>query len=271
MGHEWKVGDWAEFDGNRYLVWDVSKDKVYGIPRNGFAMSLAKEDAKHLPDCTGWCCEEPKAKEVEPAAHEWKFGDWAHSPIGIVRFVCKEDQDGGWCVSKDNLLDCFQILYLAYLPDCTGFDWNHPIWNPVKPTAIQPPHGYRLMNADETIRHGNMFFQSGAWNDTGIGVSEIAVGEALKKYARYKITAYACRIEADAFETELKYRPFANAEEFMPHRDRWIVDNDGEMLRAISFDAKRSTIATRYGPVHFLDAFSRFKFEDGTPFGVLES
>lgn len=23
--------------------------------------------------------------------------------------------------------------------------------------------------------------------------------------------------------------------------------------------------------VHFLDAFSRFKFEDGTPFGVLES
>ena len=203
MLHEWKVGDWAESGGNRYLVYKVASLEVYGVLSD------------HL--LTSWFHGDPKIK---------------------------------------------------HLPECTGWDWE-PL-SPEKPQeAIQPPPGYRLMNPDETIRHGDMFWQDRAWNSTGITCGEIPVGEALRKYARYRITAYARKIEP-------KYRPFAGAEEFLPHRDKWFVDCDGEILRAVGIGRRgctiaTCTIATRLGSISFLDAFSRFKFEDGTPFGVLES
>lgn len=77
--------------------------------------------------------------------------------------------------------------------------------------------------------------------------------------------------KAYARKIEPKYRPFANAEEFMPHRDRWIVDRDFEAFRVLEICPLNSTIGTRHGRVSFRDALSQFKFEDGTPFGVLES
>ena len=64
-------------------------------------------------------------------------------------------------------------------------------------------------------------------------------------------------------ERPAKYRPFANAEEFKPHRDRWWrIKGD----------------ATEYPPQHYNDkgycgctwqqAFNERIFDDGTPFGV---
>jgi hypothetical protein len=64
-------------------------------------------------------------------------------------------------------------------------------------------------------------------------------------------------------EQPAKYRAFANAEEFKPHRDRW-------------WQVKGN--ATVYPPGHYKDAgydgstwqqaFDDFVFDDGTPFGV---
>lgn len=95
MGREWKIGDWVEFpSGSRFLIWDIRGGYAHGINRNGpGSVSLEYGRVKHLPDCTGWDWEEPTAEKVEPAAHEWKFGEWAKTPHGnIVRFVSVDDE-----------------------------------------------------------------------------------------------------------------------------------------------------------------------------------
>jgi len=151
MGHEWKIGDWAEANGNRYFVYRVVGSSVFGVMESGTPSWDIACKAKHLPDCTGWGWEPPKP--VEPTARKWEFGDWAHSPEGIVRFFFEKD-GGGLCVSKDGRSHCFQFQYLEYLPDCTGFGWNDPVWNPVKPIA--PPTGYRLLGRNETVAEGDL-------------------------------------------------------------------------------------------------------------------
>ena len=379
MGHEWKIGDWAEANGNRYFVYRVVGGSVFGVMESGTPSWDIACTAKHLPECTGW--EWEPSKPVEPTARKWEFGDWAHSPEGIVRFFFEKD-GGGLCVSKDGRSHCFQFKYLEYLPDCTGFDWNDPVWNPInpiepplgyriiadgvvsdgdmslqdrgwyystakgrdiaelldlgaakayarkieqpkavppagyrllgrdevvadgdllikrapagndckwiaatgdcfdvtvgylvdiyhiacfarkiEPKPIDPPKGYRLMSDDETIVLGDMFWQGGVWNETGIFFSKITVKEAKGKYTRY-CAAYARKIEP-------RYRPFANAAEFSPHRDKWLVDYDGDLVRVIALADEK--LATSYGRISFEDAFVRYKFEDGNPFGVLET
>jgi hypothetical protein len=64
-------------------------------------------------------------------------------------------------------------------------------------------------------------------------------------------------------------RPFANAEEFAPHRDRWVVEKRGSIRHRV----------TAYGVIHIWLSgqdkgvtrdilFSDYTFEDGTPCGV---
>ena len=62
------------------------------------------------------------------------------------------------------------------------------------------------------------------------------------------------------------YRPFANAEEFKPHRDRWWRYNDSEDSEHVQPPAAYSKI----GPMgsNWEQAFSGRVFDDGTPFGV---
>ena len=66
-------------------------------------------------------------------------------------------------------------------------------------------------------------------------------------------------------EEPAKYRPFASAEEFKPHRDRWWY-RDG--------DAGRMWFPPQYyadnlhGGVTFQYRFETSFFDDGTPFGV---
>jgi hypothetical protein len=67
-------------------------------------------------------------------------------------------------------------------------------------------------------------------------------------------------------EKPARYRPFANAEEFKPHRDRWWRYNDSE-------DSERAQPPAAYskiGPMgsNWAQAFSGRVFDDGTPFGV---
>jgi len=67
-------------------------------------------------------------------------------------------------------------------------------------------------------------------------------------------------------EKPAKYRPFANAEEFKPHRDRWWRYNDSEDSEHVQPPAAYSKI----GPMgsNWEQAFSGRVFDDGTPFGV---
>lgn len=68
-------------------------------------------------------------------------------------------------------------------------------------------------------------------------------------------------------EKPKKYRPFANAEEFKPHRDQWVrVKANGMVTRPISYVHDRLYIGDIW--LYWGDAFLNLEFETGTPFGV---
>ena len=65
-------------------------------------------------------------------------------------------------------------------------------------------------------------------------------------------------------EAPKQYRPFANAEEFKPHRDRWWAWKD---------DRQNTFHPASYGIIghsreNWAESFQRKVFDDGTPFGV---
>lgn len=65
-------------------------------------------------------------------------------------------------------------------------------------------------------------------------------------------------------EKPKQYRPFANAAEFAPHRDRWWKKTTGENRTYPPCYYNDSY----YGGLHFDRCFVDRIFDDGTPFGV---
>ena len=65
-------------------------------------------------------------------------------------------------------------------------------------------------------------------------------------------------------EQPAKYRPFANAEEFKPHRDRWWTWKDD---RANTFPPAAFGKSGHHSH-SWENSFDRKVFDDGTPFGV---
>ena len=68
----------------------------------------------------------------------------------------------------------------------------------------------------------------------------------------------------EKIEQPKQYRPFANAKEFAPHRDRWwrFKDKINESVRTTSY-------SDRFHNVHAWDESLEEKvFDDGSPFGV---
>lgn len=69
---------------------------------------------------------------------------------------------------------------------------------------------------------------------------------------------------------EPKYRPFANADEFKPHRDRWIRRTDSGAFRTCSY-TNREIILRDGDKRSYEDLCSMFVFDDtGEPVGVRE-
>ena len=94
-------------------------------------------------------------------------------------------------------------------------------------------------------------------------------------------SGYANYVIIRKIEKPKKYRPFANAEEFKPHRDRWVGvvsedNNCGCYLDQRDIGGKRKidgcsehSICIWEGWMTYRDAFKCFNFDDdGTPFGV---
>jgi hypothetical protein len=70
-------------------------------------------------------------------------------------------------------------------------------------------------------------------------------------------------------EQPAKYRAFANAEEFKPHRDRWVLCVD-EPMRIVSYGDRGVWFGASGDDLFTWDqAFEEYLFDDdGTPFGV---
>jgi hypothetical protein len=66
-------------------------------------------------------------------------------------------------------------------------------------------------------------------------------------------------------EKPAKYRPFANAEEFKPHRDRWWYRDDKFARRHFP---PASYCDKAHGGAVWQHRFETCFFDDGTPFGV---
>jgi hypothetical protein len=86
-------------------------------------------------------------------------------------------------------------------------------------------------------------------------------------------SSYLNRAIIRKIEKPATYRPFANAEEFRPHRDRWLarVDENGQQIDGeFQLDGFDDTgIWLGANPLSYKDALGRgHTFDDGTPFGV---
>jgi hypothetical protein len=67
---------------------------------------------------------------------------------------------------------------------------------------------------------------------------------------------------------EPQYRPFANAAEFEPHRDRWITRGRlPGFWRPLGYD-EAGVFSDDRRKIEWADLFREYQFEDGTPFGV---
>lgn len=72
---------------------------------------------------------------------------------------------------------------------------------------------------------------------------------------------------------DIKYRAFRNAEEFAPHKNKWIkYKNANNVMKIVNFDDYGMLICEReHNIAHsYLGAFIDFIFENGTPFGIQE-
>ena len=131
-------------------------------------------------------------------------------------------------------------------------------WMPIPPYTPLPeiPEGYRLLRHDEYGQRQNskaMYLLSGhEWRAIAF------VEDAYHEGSTYIVPT----------EPEPQYRPFKNAEEFRPHRDRWWRQkSDG--------DDRCCPPGNYFGDGYqklwtWKGAFQQLEFEDGTPFGVEE-
>jgi hypothetical protein len=80
----------------------------------------------------------------------------------------------------------------------------------------------------------------------------------------YGIAAFARKIE--------RYRPFANAAELSPHRDKWVRwhQQENDANRVISYSDTVVWVGAATECLLYKEAFECLEFEDGTPFGVKE-
>jgi len=119
------------------------------------------------------------------------------------------------------------------------------LYNPtpyVAPVPIDPGEGWRLLEPSERKQPGDD--SSRRDHIYWLHVVESGEQDPSKVYRR--------RIEPT-------YRPFANAAEYAPHRDRWIINKPYRVVMRLSSYADDTD---------WKGLFERCEFEDGTPFGV---
>lgn len=81
---DWKVGDWVELRGKRYLVFRVNNTSCHAVPYSGGNAEILfdhrDEEVKYLTDCDGW---------------DWK-PERSYRAMTRFEFI-KAWMDRGWC------------------------------------------------------------------------------------------------------------------------------------------------------------------------------
>lgn len=149
-----------------------------------------------------------------------------------------------------------------HLPDCTGFDWKPP-------QRPEPPAGWRWLGDDEELDTNDHFWPK---KNPRIPDYAFSAGSTWKEIKEDGYESLAWGI----IRKVAKYRPFANAAEFAPHRDRWVQRlckvTEG-VTGCYHVEAYDDTgVWTSEGQRYtYADMFDEGRlFDDGTPFGVLD-
>lgn len=109
------------------------------------------------------------------------------------------------------------------------------------------PDGWELVRIGN-VRHGEFYLDGNAhpvkWNSA-----------ITSEYANYSIVR--------KIEKPKRYRPFANAAEFEPHRLRWWKTNGNDRVNPPAYYND-----SYHGGLSFDMCFTSRTFDDGTPFGI---
>jgi hypothetical protein len=186
---------------------------------------------------------------------QWKIGDWCewHDNRWLV-FLERDGFDRVCLVNQNGLVDRAKGDWInknaIYLPDCTGWDWQPP--NP-----LEPPDGYRLLAPGEIVLATDQF------HDGRYG------WEVLDKYSKAIGKPWDAREFMPMARKIDRYRPFANAAEFAPHSDKWVMYKGAVSgrSRVVGYGGGFISCREEYS---FVSAFINLQFEDGTPFGILD-
>jgi len=116
-----------------------------------------------------------------------------------------------------------------------------------------PPEGWRFVDKEKDARHDQAKF----WDE------ETKHWGLVNPHLSHWLSTHTYIVPIDPPKPQ--YRPFANAAEFAPYRDKW-------------WRYKSITATHYYPPVffgdkghgnqHWQDSFENKVFEDGTPFGI---
>lgn len=143
-------------------------------------------------------------------------------------------------------------------------NWYDTDYRIKPPKPIEPPAGYRLLEDEEVVAQGDLYrCISRVW-----GEADSTVGRTvLANQAVFSERAYFAR------KIEPRYRPFASAAEFSPHRDKWIrwKNGDEHLFRVGAFHNSVVWPACASVGTDYAKSFREWLFEDGSPFGVLEN
>ena len=267
MSHSWKIGDWAELHGTRYLVYEIDKEFVYGIRKSGNANWRFDGNAKRLPDCTGWDWVAPKPIEPPPGYR-------------LVTEGCALDGDmslqaAGWYFSTCQGDDISELLELGAAKAYA---------RKLEPTYAERQAAW-VKEHDVKVGDKVKVLYVPAKDEGGWTYNMSPVKQACERIVgrSFPIEKVDCdSIWLSGFDHILPYfvlekvvptcRPFKDAAEFAPYRDKWVKPKSdktisrGTMRRRIAgYDDSIILTPVAYD---YECAFKDLLFEDGTPFGV---
>ena len=166
-----------------------------------------------------------------------------------IRFEKPTEADGDKLGSILQLLDTGSICRWTWNSTAGAVAWMPISELPAFEPIPDPPEGWRFVAKGEAFDPRAKVWSktSGSWLLTGHS------GDYSKVYT------YNVPIDPPAPQ----YRPFANAAEFAPHRDRWIRTPGQETIRQVIHYSDRGVDGMTYRML-----FEERTFDDGSPFGV---
>ena len=115
------------------------------------------------------------------------------------------------------------------------------------------------------------------WRLVRIGVPRLGVDWVINHEQSPTVCVVATLCEnwpiIEKIEQPKQYRPFADAKEFEPHRDRWVEytsPNRGDCsnYRVSAYTSERVWLGPDNGGKTYKEAFHCLRLDDGSPFGV---